>query len=66
MEKLTQWFDGSKDSPARIGWYECRNCYSRHWWDGRGWFVGPTGKKFGGLPATFHWRGLSRKPRSRA
>jgi hypothetical protein len=63
MQKLTPWFNAKKYSPAREGWYDCKECNARHYFRDGHWHRDKRShKNGGGFMTTYnmHWRGLAR------
>ncbi len=62
MQKLTPWFNAKKHSPAREGWYDCKECNARHYFIDGHWFRDKRSLKTGGYMSIYkmHWRGLAR------
>lgn len=59
-QKLTPWFPSSV-KPVHVGWYQCKCCYLKFWFDGKKWMTGHGVYDMeSALPVS--WRGLADKP----
>lgn len=61
MPKFTPWFDANFHSPAREGWYDCKECNARHYFKDGYWYRDKKSRRVGPMFITnMHWRGLVR------
>lgn len=62
-DKLSPWYP-PEIKPVYVGFFDCRECGFRHFWNGAHWLSsdGPFSMPYLGR---FHWRGLATKPRSK-
>jgi hypothetical protein len=52
--KLSPWFKTRKHKPLRIGYYQCKCCLNKFWWNGKYW-----SDFFDGFPESVNeWRGI--------
>jgi len=59
MQKLTPWFDAKLHSPAREGWYDCKECKARHYFKEGLWYRNKKSLRTGPMfIRKMHWRGL--------
>jgi hypothetical protein len=59
MQKLTPWFDSKLHSPAREGWYDCKECNARHFFKQGLWYRDKKSLRDGPMSIrNMHWRGL--------
>ena len=59
--KLTPWFNAKLHSPARDGWYDCKECNARHYFKNGLWYRDKKSLKVGPMVIDkMHWRGLRR------
>jgi hypothetical protein len=56
--KLTEWYDPDQ-KPVRKGYYECKCCNFKFYWDGKGWLSKKDRKDYAQMAAG--WRGLAKK-----
>jgi hypothetical protein len=58
---LTPWFDATAHSPSRPGWYDCKECGLRHYFQDGKWYRNAASLKVAGSMSiyTMHWRGLA-------
>lgn len=60
MQKLTPWFNAKLHLPAREGWYDCKECKTRHYFKDGLWYRDQKSLKDGHMTINkMHWRGLS-------
>jgi hypothetical protein len=61
IQKLTPWFDAKLHSPARQGWYDCKECKARHYFKEGLWYRNKKSFRSGPMRIRkMHWRGLAR------
>lgn len=61
MPKFTPWFDAKLHSPAREGWYDCKECNARHYFTDGHWYRDKKSLRIGPMTIqNMHWRGLAR------
>ena len=67
MTNTTPWFDASIHSPSRPGWYDCKECQARHYWNEGAWYRNEKTLKSGDAMhlESMHWRGEAEPPRSK-
>lgn len=63
MKKLTPWFNAKSHPPSREGWYECKECKTRHYFRHGLWYREKKSLKLGASMYInlMHWRGLTRE-----
>lgn len=63
MKELTPWFNAKSHSPEREGWYECKECKTRHYFREDLWYRDKKSLKLGSSMHIdlMHWRGLSKE-----
>jgi hypothetical protein len=61
---LTRWFDANVHSPSRDGWYDCKECQSRHYFCDGKWYRNADSLRIAGSMHVYamHWRGLAQGP----
>jgi hypothetical protein len=61
MPKLSPWFNASLHAPVREGWYDCKECNTRHYFKAGVWYRGREPLREGPMTMhKMHWRGLTR------
>lgn len=62
MKKLTPWFDANSHAPTRDGWYDCKECNVRHFFNEGRWYRDKKSMRLGHVIVhKMHWRGLTRE-----
>jgi hypothetical protein len=61
MKALTHWFNAKLHSPAREGWYDCKECETRHYFKDGLWYRDEKSLRDGPMVIRkMHWRGLAK------
>lgn len=62
MKALTHWFNAKLHSPAREGWYDCKECKTRHYFKDGLWYRDKKSLRDGPMTIQkMHWRGLAKR-----
>ncbi len=62
MKALTHWFNAKLHSPAREGWYDCKECKTRHYFRDGLWYRDEKSLRDGPMVIhKMHWRGLAKR-----
>lgn len=62
MKDLTHWFNAKLHSPAREGWYDCKECKTRHLFKDGLWYRDKKSLRDGPITIQkMHWRGLAKR-----
>lgn len=62
MKALTHWFNAKLHSPAREGWYDCKECKTRHYFKDGLWYRDEKSLRDGPMVIQkMHWRGLAKR-----
>lgn len=62
MKALTHWFNAKLHSPAREGWYDCKECKTRHLFKDGLWYRDKKSLRDGPMTIQkMHWRGLAKR-----
>lgn len=62
MKAVTNWFNAKLHSPEREGWYDCKECKTRHYFKDGLWYRDKKSLRDGPMVIQkMHWRGLAKK-----